>query len=120
MHAKDDGRICLLLQFSFSHDLSSCHTHKYYTFFFFFHLESLLGNHRHIFLRGSCWFVKFGCTPRWLKTLLGRARMALVRHGAWPGGSPHRNCGMNREAARYKWPHAELLMRACWMASESN
>ena len=89
-------------------------------FFFFFNLESLLGNHRHIFLRGSCWFVKFGCTPRWLKTLLGRARMALVRHGAWPGGSSHRNCGMNREAARYKWPHAELLMRACWMASESN
>lgn len=36
MHAKDDGRICLLLQFSFSHNLSSCHTHKYYTFFFFF------------------------------------------------------------------------------------
>lgn len=114
MHAKDDGRICLLLQFSFSHNLSSCHTHKYYTFFY---LESLLGNHTY-FLRGSCWFVKFGCTPRWLKTLLGRARM--VRHGAWPGGSSHRNCGMNREAARYKWPHAELLMRACWMASESN
>ena len=49
MHAKDDGRICLLLQFSFSHNLSSCHTHKYYNFFFFFYLESLLGNHRHIF-----------------------------------------------------------------------
>lgn len=39
MHAKDDGRICLLLQFSFSHNLSSCHTHKYYTFFFFFTLS---------------------------------------------------------------------------------
>lgn len=52
MHAKDDGRICLLLQFSFSHNLSSCHTHKYYTFFFFFYLESLLGNHRHIFKGG--------------------------------------------------------------------
>ena len=46
--------------------------------------------------------------------------MAQVRHGAWPGGSSHTNCGMNREAARYKWPHAESLMRACWMASESN
>lgn len=90
MHAKDDGRICLLLQFSFSHNLSSCHTHKYYTFFFFFtlsHFWVIID----IFLRGSCWFVKFGCTPRWLKTLLGRARMAQVRHGAWPGGSSHRN-----------------------------
>lgn len=61
------------------------------TLFFFFFTLSHFWVIIDIFLRGSCWFVKFGCTPRWLKTLLGRARMAQVRHGAWPGGSSHRN-----------------------------
>lgn len=60
-------------------------------FFFFFFTLSHFWVIIDIFLRGSCWFVKFGCTPRWLKTLLGRARMAQVRLGAWPGGSSHRN-----------------------------